>query len=115
TLIGTGLKLSAPTLGAVPTSGSKTTIQLPFTIKDRKQLPKKVQASVRWDPIDVPLVPSDPTHEVAGGGAGAAGSGAAAAGAATTPPTTGAPSASKAPATSAPSGAPRPTGVGATA
>ena len=128
TLIGTGLKLSAPTLGAVPTAGSKTTIQLPFTIKDRKQLPKKVQASVRWDPIDVPLVSSDPTHEVAGGGAGAAGSGAAAAGAAaaagggaaaagaaTTPPTTGAPSASKAPATSAPTDAPRPTGVGATA
>jgi hypothetical protein len=115
TLIGSGLTLSTPTFGAVPTAGSKTTIRLPFTIKDRKQLPKKLQASVRWDPIDVPLVPSDPANEVAAGAAAAAGSGAAAAGAATAPPAAGAPTASKAPATSDPSDASRPTGVGATA
>jgi hypothetical protein len=84
TLIGTGLALSAPTFGAVPTAGSKTTIQLPFSIKDRKQLPKKLQASVRWDPIDVSVVPNDPANEVAGG-TGAAPTAAAPTGAATAP------------------------------
>jgi hypothetical protein len=122
TLIGTGVKLAAPTLGSVPTAGSKTTIQLPYTIKDRKQLPKKLQASVRWDPIDVSVVPSDPANEVGGGGE-AAGSGTAAAGAATAPAAStgngtaaaGAPSTGKAPATSDPSEASTPTGVGPTA
>jgi hypothetical protein len=121
TLTGTGLTLSAPTLGAVPTAGSKATIQLPYTIKDRKQLPKKLQASVRWDPIDVSVVPSDPANEVAGGGTAAAGSGTAAAGSGTaaagaaTAPAAGAPSAVKAPATSDPSDASTPAGVRATA
>jgi len=136
TLIGTGLALSAPTLAAVPTAGSKTTIQVPFRIKDRKQLPKKLQASVRWDPIDVSVVASDPANEVAGGGPAAASTGggtataAPAASAATAPaastggtdaaaagdqPAAGAPSATRAPATSDPSIASAPTGVGATA
>jgi hypothetical protein len=131
TLVGTGLALSAPTFGAVPTAGSKTTIQLPFSIKDRKQLPKKMQASVRWDPIDVPVVPSDPANEVAGGAAAAPTGGtkqaapasgtAPAAGSATKPAAAGeaagtaAPSANETPATRDPSDASRPTDVGATA
>jgi hypothetical protein len=131
TLVGTGLALSAPTFGAVPTAGSKTTIQLPFSIKNRKQLPKKMQASVRWDPIDVPVVPSDPANEVAGGAAAAPTGGtkqaapasgtAPAAGSATKPAAAGeaagtaAPSANETPATRDPSDASRPTDVGATA
>jgi hypothetical protein len=131
TLVGTGLALSAPTFGAVPTAGSKTTIQLPFSIKDRKQLPKKMQASVRWDPIDVPVVPSDPANEVAGGAAAAPTGGtkqaapasgtAPAAGSATKPAAAGeaagtaAPSANETPATRDPSDASTPTDVGATA
>ena len=133
TLIGTGLVLSAPTLAAVPTAGSKTTIQLPFTIKDPKQLPKKLEASVRWDPIEVAVIPSDAANEVAGANADPATASATAAPAATSPAASTAPSASTAPtATAAPSAttpsasnapvasaepdaAPAPPGVGATA
>ena len=34
----------------------------PFKIKDRKALPKGIQASVRWDPIDVAIVAPRPGH-----------------------------------------------------
>jgi hypothetical protein len=136
TLLGTGLTLSGPTLAAVPTAGSKSTIQLPFSIKDRKQLPKKIEASVRWDPIDVSVVPSDPANEVAGvsgnatagvsgnatagvsgnATAGAAAGSAAAAPAAGTAGSTAAPSTSDTPTASAdPSPSPVTPAVGATA
>ena len=35
-------------------------------MKDHKGLPKGIQASVRWDPIDVPIVAPDPATEVGG-------------------------------------------------
>jgi hypothetical protein len=120
TLLGTGLTLSAPTLAAVPTAGSKSTIQLPFSIKDRKQLPKKIEASVRWDPIDVSVIPSDPANEVAGAPgdatAGATAGSTPAAPAAGATGSTAAPSASDTPTASAdPSSAPVTPAVGATA
>jgi hypothetical protein len=133
TLIGTGLALSAPSFAAVPTAGSKTTIKLPFSIKDRKQLPKKLQASVRWDPIDVSVVPTDPANEVAAGAAAAPTGGgtkpaAPAAGTATAPAavsdaapaaavdaTEPAPNANETPAPRGPSDASTPANVGATA
>ena len=62
---GPGIKLGAPTFAALPSAGSKTTLDIPFTIKDRKNLPKGLEASVRWDPIDVAFAPVAPAEEVA--------------------------------------------------
>jgi hypothetical protein len=64
TLTGTGLKLAAPDINVVPAAGTRTNIEVPFTIKDRKALPKGLQASVRWDPIAVSVVPAQPESEV---------------------------------------------------
>ncbi len=50
---------------ALPSAGSTTTLDIPFTIKDKKKLPKGLEASVRWDPIDVALAPVAPADEVA--------------------------------------------------
>ena len=63
TLAGTGIKLSTPDIASLPSAGSASRVNVPFTAKDRKALPKNLQASVRWDPIDVPLVPVGPTAE----------------------------------------------------
>jgi hypothetical protein len=63
-LTGLGMTLGTPTFASLPSAGSKRAIQLPFTIKDRKGLPKGLQASVRWDPIDVSVVPADAATEV---------------------------------------------------
>src|SRR4029077_13366132 len=48
----------------LPSAGSTTTLDIPFTIKDRKVL-KGLEASVRWDPIDVAFAPVAPAEEVA--------------------------------------------------
>lgn len=64
TLTGTGLKLAAPDFSVVPAAGIRANIEVPFTIKDRKALPKALQASVRWDPIAVSVVPAQPESEV---------------------------------------------------
>jgi len=66
TLNGTGIKLAVPDFAAVPTAGTRTNIDVPFTIKDRKALPKGLQASVRWDPIAVSTVPTQPATASAG-------------------------------------------------
>src|SRR5262245_49071470 len=73
-LAGLGLTRGTPSFVSLPTAGSKRAIQLPFTIKDRKDLPKGLQASVRWDPIDVSVVPTDPATEVPPAAPGAVGS-----------------------------------------
>ena len=64
TLAGTGIKLGAPASRKLPSAGTKTTLDVPFKIKDRKALPKGLQASVRWDPIDVAFAPPAPADEV---------------------------------------------------
>ena len=64
TLAGTGIKLGAPAFAKLPSAGSKTTLDIPFKIKDRKALPKGLTASVRWDPIDVAFAPPAPADEV---------------------------------------------------
>ena len=66
TLIGTGLKLGAPDINQVPSAGTKGHVDLLYKINDRKALPKGLQASARWDPIDVAIAPVDPTTEVGG-------------------------------------------------
>ena len=78
TLIGTKLVLNTPDIKRLPSAGTKGHIDVSFKIKDRKALPTELQASVRWDPIDVAVAPADPANEV-----GAAPDGAAAAPAAT--------------------------------
>ena len=63
----TGIALATPGFAGLPTAAAKSNLLLPFTIKDRKALPKGIQASVRWDPIDVSTVaPVDPASEVGG-------------------------------------------------
>ncbi|MBA3235195.1 MAG: hypothetical protein H0T59_04250 [Chloroflexi bacterium] len=64
TLVGTGLTLGEPGFGALPAAGTTGSVILPIKIKDRKRLPDGVQASVRWDPIDVTIAPVDPATEV---------------------------------------------------
>ena len=64
TLTGLGMTLGTPGFASLPAAGSKSTIQVPFKVKDRKNLPKGLEASVRWDPIDVSVVPADPATEV---------------------------------------------------
>jgi len=65
TLAGTGIKLGVPAFAQLPSAGSTTTLDIPFTIKDKKKLPKGLEASVRWDPIDVAFAPVAPADEVA--------------------------------------------------
>ena len=98
TLTGLGMTLGTPTFTTLPSAGTKRNLQLPFTIKDRKQLPKGLQASVRWDPIDVSVVPADPANEVPPAAADSTGSTAAPNAAASAAPT------AAAPATNAPAG-----------
>jgi hypothetical protein len=66
TLIGTKLKLGTPDIKRLPSAGTKGHVDVAFKIKDRKALPTGVQASVRWDPIDVAVAPADPANEVDG-------------------------------------------------
>jgi hypothetical protein len=94
TLIGTKLKLGTPDIKRLPSAGTKGHVDVAFKIKDRKALPKGVQASVRWDPIDVAVAPADPANEVDG----AASQGAPAAPAAAPESETPAPAASTEPA-----------------
>ena len=65
TLAGTGIPLGSPNFAALPSAGSATTLDVPYTIKNRKALPKGLEASVRWDPIDVAFAPVAPADEVA--------------------------------------------------
>ena len=63
-LLATGISLGTPTFKGLTAAGGKATLRIRFKIKDRGDLPKSIQASVRWDPLDVPLVPTDPVTEV---------------------------------------------------
>ena len=64
TLIGQGIKVSAPKVRGMTTAGAEKLLRIPLEVKDRDKLPKKLKASVRWDPIDVSVVPVDPEAEV---------------------------------------------------
>ena len=59
-LLATGVTLGTPTIKGSTSAGGTATLRIPFKIKDRKDLPASIQASVRWDPLDVALVPTDP-------------------------------------------------------
>ena len=64
TLIDQGIKVEAPKVRGMTTAGTEKLLRIPLEVKDRDKLPKKLKASVRWDPIDVSVVPADPEEEV---------------------------------------------------
>ena len=64
TLIDQGIKLAAPKVRGITTAGTEKLLRVPLKVKDRDKLPEKLKASVRWDPIDVSVVPADPEAEV---------------------------------------------------
>ena len=64
TLIDQGIKVEAPKVRGITTAGTEQLLRIPLEVKDRDKLPEKLKASVRWDPIDVSVVPADPEEEV---------------------------------------------------
>jgi hypothetical protein len=64
-LLATGISLGTPSFKGLTAAGGTAILRIPFTIKDRGDLPDSVQASVRWDPVDVAPVPTEPATEVA--------------------------------------------------
>ncbi len=86
TLIGTKIVLSTPDIKRLPSAGTTGHVDVAFKIKDRKALPTGLQASVRWDPIDVAVAPADPANEVGAASDGAPAAPVAAAGSETQTP-----------------------------
>ncbi len=64
-LASSGIRLGTPAFRDLPAAGTGARLDVPFKIKDRTAIPNGVQASVRWDPIDVQVVPVEPAAEVA--------------------------------------------------
>jgi hypothetical protein len=64
TLIDQGIKIEAPKVRGITTAGTEKLLRVPLEVKDRDKLPEKLKASVRWDPIEVSVVPADPEEEV---------------------------------------------------
>ncbi len=62
-LASAGVTLSTAATNGSTIAGGKIHYKIPFTVADRANLPDSVQASVRWDPIDV--VAPDPAAEAA--------------------------------------------------
>ena len=62
-LAAAGMTFSTPTTDGLTVASGKFYYKIPFDIVDQALLPKSVQASVRWDPIDV--VALDPAAETA--------------------------------------------------
>ena len=65
TLVDQGIKIKAPKVRGMTTAGAERLLRVPLEAKDRDKLPETLKASVRWDPIDVSVVPADPENEVA--------------------------------------------------
>ena len=51
-LVRRGVTLQSPSIAGLSAAGGKVFYRIPFAIADRSQLPAKIQASVRWDPLD---------------------------------------------------------------
>jgi hypothetical protein len=60
-LVTTGIALMSPRLLGRTSMGTRIQYRFTFSIADRARLPKAIQASVRWDPIEVvaPNLPAD--------------------------------------------------------
>ena len=65
TLVGQGISVEAPKVRGMTTAGAERLLRIPLEVKNRDKLPEKLKASVRWDPIEVSVVPADPENEVA--------------------------------------------------
>ena len=52
TLAGTGIQIGTPNFQGSTAAGGKINYRIPFKIDDRDNLPKKLQASARWDLIE---------------------------------------------------------------
>ncbi len=59
-LIGTGIHLKTPTLAARPAAGATVRLDLPFLLPKAKALPDGIEASVRWDAIELLVPPATP-------------------------------------------------------
>jgi hypothetical protein len=57
-LMATGLRLGAPDIQTLPSAGTAGRVDMLIRIKDREKLPTGVQASARWDPIEVMTAPA---------------------------------------------------------
>jgi hypothetical protein len=66
-LASVGLRLAAPKIAGATSVGRHTDLKVPFKIRDRRRLPKTLEASVRWDPVDVKVGPSSATAPTASG------------------------------------------------
>lgn len=62
-LMSAGIEIGVPALGDVATAGTDGRYTFRYKVEDRDQLPRKLEASVRWDSLDP--VPADPAAEVA--------------------------------------------------
>jgi hypothetical protein len=62
-----GVALAAPAITGAVTAGGRAFYRIPFTVSDRDRLPAKIQASVRWDPLDP--AGSDPSATTGGSAA----------------------------------------------
>jgi hypothetical protein len=52
-----GITLKAPSIAGGTNAGGHLFYRLPFTVADRSKLPRVIQASVRWDPLDPQATP----------------------------------------------------------
>ena len=108
-LVAAGVQLAAPTTDGSTVAGGRIRFKIPFSVRSRSDLPETIQASVRWDAIEV--IAPDPASEAqaAGDGEGAAAAPSPDPGGSPAPATSGgpaAPAATEAPAAPAPSEAP---------
>ena len=61
-LTATGIRLGVPKIVDLPSAATTGHIDVPFTIKDRKALPKGLEVSVRWGPDRRRYRPDRPGH-----------------------------------------------------
>ena len=64
TMVAAGMTIKPTVVRGVPWAGEDRFVRVPFSVEDRSSLPDGVQASVRWDPIEVSVVAQDPSNEV---------------------------------------------------
>src|SRR5688572_13299909 len=60
TLAGSGIEIGVPNFQGSPAAGGRINYRIPFKIGDRDKLPKKLQASARWDLIEAAVDVSTP-------------------------------------------------------
>ena len=59
-LVRDGVRLGAPSIAGSTIAGGRVFYKIPFTIRDRSDLPEIIKASARWDPLDEAPGDADP-------------------------------------------------------